>query len=101
MAEAKQRIQELEDDLARVEKNLQEAIKRGDEEASKRTAVEREKRELQAQLDELREDFESEKSSKEKVERAKRELEQVSVFYSTDLVNPFRANIFITLKLFW
>jgi len=75
LQQAEQRIVELEDDLARRDQELAAAIARGDEEMAKRTTVDREKRELQARLDELKEDFESEKSAKEKIDRAKKDLE--------------------------
>jgi len=79
LSEAEARIADLEDDVKRRDQELADAIKRGDEEVLKVQAAEKEKRELQTQLDELQDDFANEKSAKEKLDRAKRELETVSL----------------------
>ncbi|XP_065659055.1 myosin-10 [Hydra vulgaris] len=76
LAEAQQRIAELEDDLARRDNELAAAIKRGDEEMSKRVNVEKAKRDVEAHLEEVKDDYEQEKAAREKVEKAKRELEK-------------------------
>lgn len=81
LSEAQARIADLEDDVKRRDEELAAAIKRGDEEVLKVQAAEKEKRELQTQLEELQDDFASEKSAKEKIERAKRDLETVSAFF--------------------
>lgn len=58
---------------------------RFDEESAKRTELEKVRRELEIQVDELKEDLEAEKSSRTKAEKQRRELEQVSVLLTNIL----------------
>ena len=50
---------------------------RADEESAKRSELEKTKRELDNQLEELREDLEAEKNARTKAERQRRELGEV------------------------
>lgn len=50
---------------------------RGDEEAAKRSDLEKQRRELQVQLDELKEDYEAERTARERTEKHRRELAEV------------------------
>ena len=79
LSEGNAKIADLEDDVKRRDQELEVALKKGEEEAAKLVTAEKQKRELQSNLEELKEDFDNERAAKEKLDRAKRELENVSL----------------------
>lgn len=72
------------------------AIFRADEEAAKRSDLEKVKREMENQIEELKEDLEAEKSARGKAERQRREFGEVISSWS--IFHPCQYKKLILIK---
>ncbi|XP_063292215.1 myosin-10-like [Pelobates fuscus] len=85
LLELQQQIEELKQQLARKEEELQAALARVDEEAGQKNSLLKQLRELQSQLAELQEDMESERAARAKAEKQRRDLGEELEALKTEL----------------
>uniref|UniRef100_A0A6I8RER6 Myosin, heavy chain 14, non-muscle n=1 Tax=Xenopus tropicalis TaxID=8364 RepID=A0A6I8RER6_XENTR len=85
LLELQQQIEELKQQLARKEEELQAALARVDDEVGQKNNLLKQLRDLQSQLAELHEDLESEKAARAKAEKQRRDLGEELEALKTEL----------------